>query len=195
MRSSKGLSKIPKSVVLHAGLILKQLDGSDTEDLFSLTNNNRAYLQKWLPWVDTCISQSDALNFITSTHNALWENSRLTFGIFYKGKIAGVIGFNRVDLSSGQAEIGYWIGEAFQGLGMVTSACTKLLAIGFHQLALNSISIKCAIDNGKSQNIPIRLGFEKSDHVLKEENVQGIYMDIIVYTMQRNQWENNQVKS
>ncbi|WP_369127116.1 GNAT family N-acetyltransferase, partial [Candidatus Cardinium sp. cBcalN2] len=59
--------------------------------------------------------------------------------------------------------MGYWIGEAFQGLGIVTSACAKLVAIGFHQLALNVIAIRCAIDNRKSQNIPIRLGFKKSD--------------------------------
>lgn len=168
--------------------MIKQLDSSHTEALFSLTEANRSYLKKWLPWVDLCISQSDTLDFITIANEALCNNSRLVFGIFFKEKIAGMISFNTIDLSNGTAEIGYWIGEAFQGLGLVTLACAKLVDIGFKQLGLQDIAIKCATHNTKSQNIPMRLGFKKGEHVLKNENVHGMYMDLIEYTIQRDQY-------
>lgn len=190
MNGINNLSKVSKSVALNSDSIIKQLDKSHVEALFALTDQNRSYLKRWLPWVDSCISQSDTLNFITSANDALLKNSRLTFGILYKGKISGTISFNTIDLSDGKAEIGYWIGEAFQGLGLVTHACSKLVDIGFKLLDLESISIVCAIKNTKSQNIPIRLGFKKTDTVLKRENAYGMHIDHMVYTIRRDQWHN-----
>ncbi|WP_250238004.1 GNAT family N-acetyltransferase [Cardinium endosymbiont of Oedothorax gibbosus] len=169
MNGIKNLSKVPKSVALNRDLMMKQLNKSHTEVLFALTDQNRSYLNRWLPWVDSCISQSDTLNFITSANHGLLKNSGLTFGIFYKGKISGMISFNTIDLSDGKGEIGYLIGEAFQGLGLVTRACSKLIDIGFNQLDLKGHFIRCAIKNTKSQSIPIRLGFKKTEHVPKKE--------------------------
>lgn len=186
MHAINNLSKVPKLVVLTKDLMIKQLDGSHTEALCTLIDQNRSYLTKWLPWLSSCISQSDVLNFITGANDTPYKDSKLPFVVFYKEEIAGIINFNRMDLSSGKAEMGVWIGEAFQGLGLVTCAGSKLIEIGFKQLDLQEISVRCAVNNINSQSIPIRLGFKKTDTV--KENIYGVYMDVIVYTMQRDQW-------
>ncbi|WP_419241766.1 GNAT family N-acetyltransferase [Cardinium endosymbiont of Nabis limbatus] len=190
MHPIKNLSRVPKLVALSKDLRIKQLDQSDAEALFLLTEQNRSYLKRWLPWFNTCMNLNDTLNFIANANDEADKNSRLVFGIFFKEKISGMISFNTIDVSSGQAEIGYWIGEALQRLGLITCACAKLVDIGFTQLGLKLIAIRCGIENTKSQNVPMRLGFKKSDTILEKENVHGIYIDLLLYTIQRDQWHN-----
>ncbi|WP_162534175.1 GNAT family N-acetyltransferase [Candidatus Cardinium hertigii] len=185
---SKTLSAVPKSVKLTPDLVIKQLDESHTKELFSLTDRNRSYLKKWLPWLNSCTRESDTLHFIISTKDALSQHTGLTFGIFYKCSIAGSISFNQINWSDGRADIGYWIGEAFQGSGLVTLACSKLIDIGFKQFDLKKISISCALENTRSKNIPMRLGFKKTEIVPKKENLYGSYVDCIVYTMHKDEW-------
>ncbi|TDG95761.1 GNAT family N-acetyltransferase [Cardinium endosymbiont of Culicoides punctatus] len=183
----KSLSEVPRLVEITSDLSIQQLNESHAAELFSLTDKNRVYLKKWLPWLDTCTQESDTLNFIMRTKDAVVENSGLTFGIFYKRKIAGTISLNQIDWSDRKTDIGYWIGETFQGLGLATLACAKLVDIGFQQCNLKKISISCALENYKSQRIPIRLGFKETENVSKKENLHGTYVDHIVYTIDRDE--------
>ncbi|MDD9139490.1 MAG: GNAT family N-acetyltransferase [Candidatus Cardinium sp.] len=183
---SKSLSAVPKSVKLTPDLVIKQLDESHTKELFSLTDRNRSYLKKWLPWLDSCTRESDTLYFIISTKDALSKHTGVTFGIFYKCSIAGSISFNQINWLDGRADIGYWIGEAFQGSGLVTLACSKLIDIGFKLLNLKKMSISCALENTKSRNIPMRLGFKETKIVPKKENLYGRYVDHIIYTIHKD---------
>ncbi|MCT4696911.1 GNAT family N-acetyltransferase [Candidatus Cardinium sp. TP] len=75
------------------------------------------------------------------------------------------------------------------------SACSKLIEIGFKALDLEVIAIRCAVENIQSQKIPTRLGLKKPNVVLKKENMHGTHMDIVVYTIQKDQWLNQKVKA
>lgn len=52
---------MPKSIELTSDLVIKQLNESHTKELFSLTDSNRSYLKRWLPWLDSCTRESDTL--------------------------------------------------------------------------------------------------------------------------------------
>ncbi|MCT4696910.1 MAG: hypothetical protein V3581_00045 [Candidatus Cardinium sp.] len=87
--------------------MIKQLDKSHEAALFSLIDENRSYLKKWLPWwVDGCTRQSDALHFITSAKDTLEKGTKFMFGIFYKEEMSGIINFNKIDASHDQLVIG-----------------------------------------------------------------------------------------
>ena len=43
---------------------LKLLEKEDAYELFALTDKNREYLRRWLPWLDTVTRVEDSLNFI-----------------------------------------------------------------------------------------------------------------------------------
>ena len=50
-------------------LYVTELD--DAEELFSIIDNNRKYLRKWLPWLDEVKSVEDEKSFILHSHERL----------------------------------------------------------------------------------------------------------------------------
>ena len=48
-------------------LKLRQLHLDESEKLFKLVDDDREYLQKWLPWVDNTKSPQDSERFISET--------------------------------------------------------------------------------------------------------------------------------
>jgi RimJ/RimL family protein N-acetyltransferase len=79
-------------------------------------------------------------------------------GIWYEGRLAGVIGYHALDWENRTTEVGYWLGEEQQGKGLVTAACRALVDHAFGELGLNRVVISCATENKKSCAIPERLG-------------------------------------
>ncbi len=52
-------------------LEIRQRQPEDAEELFALTDANRAYLRQWLPWLDQCTSLDDTRrNILTSLEEA-----------------------------------------------------------------------------------------------------------------------------
>ena len=92
------------------------------------------------------------------------------------------------DQPARQATFGYWLGEEFSGNGIITMTCRKMIDIGFQQLGLSEISICCAPANTRSRAVASRLMFKPTGYVEKAENLYGIYVDHIVYTMESAQW-------
>jgi hypothetical protein len=57
--------------------------------------------------------------------------------------------------------VGYWLGEQYQGKGLVTAACRALVEHAFFELGLNRAVILCATENEKSCAVAERLGFRR----------------------------------
>jgi ribosomal-protein-serine acetyltransferase len=141
------------NIKIDDDLELRSLEKEDGDELFTLIEHNREYLREWLPWVDDNTSVEDSKKFIESS---LGQSAS---GIWYKGKLAGVVGYSTIDQSNRKASIGYWLGASFQGHGLMTKACRAMIEHSFSELDVNRIEIHCAIENSKSRAIPERLGF------------------------------------
>jgi ribosomal-protein-serine acetyltransferase len=61
--------------------------------------------------------------------------------ILYKERIAGVAGFNEIKWSNKTADIGYWLGEEFQGNGIMTKVAKTLTDYAFSELILKLIPL------------------------------------------------------
>lgn len=88
---------------------------------------------------------------------------------------------HRIDLQNRIGELGYWLGEKFQGRGIMTKACRAMVAYGFSERALNRIEIHCAAANEKSRAIPERLGFRIEGALRQAERLADGYVDNVVY--------------
>ena len=104
-------------------IVLKILEPEDADVLFALVDSNRSYLRRWLPWVDTNTTLENSKLFIQSTKEQHELNLGFQCGIWFRGAFAGLIGFQRIDWMNRNVEIGYWLGEIFQGHGIITKAC------------------------------------------------------------------------
>lgn len=183
------LVQLPNTQIITEYLSLKQLEQQDATQLFKLTDDNRNYLRQWLPWLDSCTQEIDSLNFITKSNRDIIDNKALIYGIFYNINIVGVISFHQIDWFDKSAKIGYWIGEDFQGQGLVTTACKELISIGFDKLKFRSLFLECNVDNIPSQSVAIRLGFQLDKTVSQAMNLYGRDVDHYLHVLRNSRHE------
>ena len=68
------------------------------DNLFALTDRNRPFLRQWLPWLDHTCTAADTKQFLTLQLQRFAKGESLHVTIFSGGSIAGVAGFNSLDL-------------------------------------------------------------------------------------------------
>ena len=168
---------------------LKLLDTINADQLFELIISSYPYLKQWLPWVDGTKSAEDAKSFIEMTKKQFASNNGFQAGIWYKGNIAGVIGFHGMNWANRSTSIGYWLGERYQGSGIITKSCKAFIEYALHELNLNRIEIRCAEKNFKSRAIPEQLGFVKEGMIREAEWLYDHYVDHVVYGVLAREWQ------
>jgi len=152
-----------------------------TEELFNLTDRNRGFLKQWLPWLDTITKPSDTKDFIETQLLRFQQGEALHMTIFYQDKIAGVVGYNRIDQVNGIGHAGYWLAQEYNGKGIMMESVKDLIQLGYEYYSLNRIEIRCAEANHKSRAIPERLGFQQEGVIRQAEKVYGEYLHHVVY--------------
>lgn len=175
--------------VIDSGVALRVLREDDAAELFTLTDAHRAYLRRWLPWVDLVTSEEDSRSFL-STVTAQREAGRgPTFGVLCGGALAGVVGFLPVDLVNRVGEIGYWLAPHGQGRGVMTQCCRFVVRYGFLTLDLNRIQIAAGTENRESRAVPERLGFKLEGILRGRENLYGTFIDHAMYSLLRSDFD------
>ncbi|MBK0402294.1 GNAT family N-acetyltransferase [Adhaeribacter sp. BT258] len=170
-------------------IMLEPLADHHVAPVFRLIEQNRTNLKTWLQWVDNIHTEADFEQFLQGVKQRIAAKMALPFFIRHEGEIAGNIGLYHFDHLNKTAAIGYWLGEAFQGKGIITQACRELIRYGFTELALNRIELKCGIGNHKSQAIPERLGFTREGILRQAELLNGGFQDLYLYSLLKQDWE------
>ena len=168
---------------------LKLLSLTYKDELFTLINTNREHLREWLPWVDLTESPADTESFLEAAINQYQSGQGPQYAIFSDSALCGVCGFHPFDLSNRTGSIGYWLGEAYSGKGIMARAVQALVEQGFREYALNRIEIACATGNTKSRAIPERLGFKLEGVFREREYVNGRYLDQAIYSMLASEFQ------
>lgn len=175
---------------INEDLELRILELRHAEELFQLTDQSRNYLREWLPWVDLTKEVEDSKNFIQSGLNQFSNNNGFQAGIWYQNKLAGVIGLHYINWANKCTSVGYWLGEHFQGKGIMTKACKAVIQYCFRDLDLKRVEIRVATENYKSQAIPERLGFKKEGCLRSIEFLYDKYVDHYVYGLLKEEFTN-----
>ncbi len=171
---------------------LSMVELRDAQELFALTDSSRNHLREWLPWVDNVQNPSDTTNFIQAALERHAQNNGFQCCIRYDGKIAGVIGFHRIDWANRSTEIGYWLGQQYQGRGIMTNCCRVLIDYAFTEFEINRVEIRVAVGNAKSKAIPQRLGFVQEGILRDAEWLYNHFVDSAVYSVLQREWKARQ---
>lgn len=164
-------------------LVLRPVALSDTEALFHVIDANRAYLRRWLPWVDSSRTIEDARQFRELSVRQHAAREALQVVLVLAGMPIGMVGFHHFDWVNRSTSIGYWLAEAHQGHGYMTSACRALIEIAFSKWEFNRIEIRCATGNASSRAIPERLGFKVEGTLRSAEWLYDHFEDLVVYSL------------
>jgi ribosomal-protein-serine acetyltransferase len=168
-------------------LRLELIEEKHADHLFNLINISRPYLKQWLPWVDFTITVDNTKDYIVSSLKRHSENNGFDCAIIFNNEVAGIIGLRSIDNTNKITSIGYWLGENFQGRGIMTKACKALTDYCFDTLNLNRVVINCSTENLKSQAIPKRLNFKKEGTIRQGEFLNGKFVDYYLYSRLRNE--------
>ena len=168
---------------------LAPLELGDATELFALTDVNRAYLRQWLPWLDNIQRVEDTRAFIRNVQVQTSQNNGAQLAIKMQGSIVGIVGHHQIDWRNRLTSLGYWIGEAYQGRGLVSAACGALIGHAFENALLNRIEVRCAVGNIKSRAIPQRHGFRQEGLLRDAEWLYDHFVDHVVYAMLLNEWQ------
>lgn len=173
---------------IDADTDLRLLDESVADDLFALTDRNRAYLREWMPWIDATKSADDTKKFIRASMEQYARNDGFNAAIRYKGAVAGCIGYHRIDWGNRATSLGYWVSADLQGRGLATRATKALVDHALRELQLNRVEIRCATGNAKSRRIPEKLGFREEGVARQAEWLHDHFVDLAVYGMLAAEW-------
>lgn len=146
-----------KRLFLTERILLQELCREDAAELFAAIDADRAYLDRWLPFVRLTREEADSASYIRSVMEA--RPYEYVFTLREEGRFIGLIGFKSTDRTLRRTEIGYWLREAAQGRGIVTRAVELLCRFAAEELGMRRVEIKCAPGNLPSNRIPQRLGF------------------------------------
>ncbi len=168
---------------------VRPLAPGDAEELFALTNANRAFLRRWLPWLDGIQYPADTLASIESSLRKDENNRGFHGAIVYDDRIAGVISYHQIDWHNRSTALGYWLAECYQGRGLMTASCRVLIDHAFAALNLHRVAIVCATGNVRSRGIPERLGFAHEGTLREAEWLYTHYLDHAVYAQLQSDWQ------
>jgi [ribosomal protein S5]-alanine N-acetyltransferase len=131
-------------------------------------------------------TEEDAKVFLQHTQEPgkIW----LTTTLRDDGRQIGGIGL-RVDDQHQHAELGYWLGLPYWGLGYATEAAREILRYGFQDLSLHRIFASHFKHNTASGRILLKLGMRyegcQREHVRKWDR----FVDSELYGILRHEWE------
>ena len=87
-----------------------------------------------------------------------------------------------------QAEIGYTLARAYQGLGIASEAVSRVLDYAFLTLGLHRVIAITDCENRASITLLERLGLRRDGHFLQNVWFKGKWADEYLYAMLQEEW-------
>lgn len=123
--------------------------------------------------------RSDARAWIRSVSSA---KPPTIFAIEVEGEAAGGIGLHPgVDVYGHTAELGYWLGEAYWGRGIITAATRAIVRYGFGDLGFTRIHAEVFANNSTSAHVLEKVGFQLEGRTRRAVVKFGETIDELLY--------------
>ncbi|MCM3240196.1 GNAT family N-acetyltransferase [Heyndrickxia oleronia] len=166
-------------------LSLRKIEKEDAEDIFRCFSDpdvTRYYGQ------ESFTSFEQAEQIIEMFNHNYKERRGIRWGMELKDRkgIIGSIGFNAWVPKYKRAEIGYELHPGFWRKGYASEAVKAVVDYGFNHLDLNRIGAVVFLENTASNDLLIKLGFEKEGVLRNYIYQNGISYDTNVYSLVKN---------
>lgn len=126
------------------------------DSLVKLLNN--VNVERWLLQIPSPYTYEDADSWIRRCKESSGDKIDFAYAIENDGIHVGGIGLHKKFEHS--AEVGYWIGEEYWGMGFATAALNKILDLGFNELHFSRIHAHVFEGNLGSEKVLLKCGFE-----------------------------------
>lgn len=129
----------------------------------NLVDSNREYLEKVgsSPWLAQINNLDDVANYYQRLKKLIDQKNKLNLGLLFENTFVGEIKFHLFDWDEQSTEIGYWLGQYYQGNGIVHRALEKAMTILNNEDGVRRFEAQTTESNLKSINVLNKLGFKK----------------------------------
>lgn len=173
---------------LGDGAELRILEARHAEEFLQFVDENRAYLGRWLRWGEEITTVEESKAFLRRGVATYVEDGLPWVGIWWQGKMVGGVLFFPVDSRILATEVGYWLGEAATGRGLVTRAVSAMLDYAFVTLRLHRVALQAEVGNEKSIAVAKRLGFTEEGIRRAASVNEGRYVDMAAFSLLAEEW-------
>ena len=168
--------------------LVRPLELGDTRAVYTLISQNRQHLDRWLRWSAGLQSEADVETFIGQFESKLEQGDGFHLGIWNTGQLAGGVVCWYIHRQNKNAEVGYWLGEAFLGRGLATRATKQAVTHLFEVEHLHRIEMQCGTENLRSRAVPERLGFTLEGVRRQSHWITDRFVDHAVYGLLVSEW-------
>ena len=134
--------------------------------------------------------EEQARELLAAIEKAFAEKSLFQWGVALRDgdRVIGTCTLSSVDVSNRRAELGYALGRAHWGQGLMREALDRLLAYAFGDLGLRRLEADVDPRNAASIALLERLGFRREGHLRERWMVAGEVQDSLFYGLLRREW-------
>lgn len=153
----------------------------DLDNLVQMANNSNIarYMTNGFPHPYTAEGGLTFLQIAVQNPDRLWA-------ISIDGNAVGGIGYHPMtDIWQKNAELGYWLGEPYWGMGILTESVLKMTLFIFHETSIERVFARPFGTNKASQRVLEKAGFKLEATIPKGFFKWGLYEDELIYARRK----------
>lgn len=167
-------------------LLLRRFTMEDAQLMFERWANDEQ-VTRYLTWERH--GDVEVTKAILSTWCADYEKADFyQWAIELGGELVGSISVVNYDERSDRAEIGYCMGVAWWGLGIMTEAAGAVIDFLFSEVGCNRVEIDHLLENPASGRVAQKCGLKKEGVRREFFNKNGVFHDDVMYAITRGEW-------
>jgi ribosomal-protein-alanine N-acetyltransferase len=169
-------------ILTTSRLRLRAFATADIPHLVTLANNYEV-ASKTLN-IPHPYTEADAHHWLHLTQQGFAQQTAYSFALelLATGEFIGGMGLT-VERRFDRAEVGYWLGRPYWGLGLATEALGAVLHIGFEVLKLNKLYATHIATNLASGRVMQKNGMVKEGELVQHTKRDGQYHDLWQYRL------------
>lgn len=161
---------------------IRPISIEDVASYLSLMNTNRKRLKLYFPISSSKVkNRRTAKKFIQEKLINVEEKTQFAFVIelLETKELTGYIIIKNLDWNESACELAYWLGEGYEGQGMMSYSMKHIIRFCFNYLQLNRVYLRIDPENRKSRTLAKRSGFT-IHHTAEKEYRRGdnVWVDV-----------------
>jgi ribosomal-protein-serine acetyltransferase len=187
--------QLEQVIIVSQQITLRPVEARDIPELYKLIDQSRPYIAQWLGWLVEGYGIEQQYEYYELSQKWVKQGSGINYVIVWQASpadepvVCGQISYQLINAANKQLHLGYWLGEGYQGHGIMTTAVRALTEHAFTVLGFNKVSIQAATRNSKSWGIPERLGFKFVGTLRENEWLHDHFVDHRLYEMLKREWQ------
>ncbi len=169
-------------------LLLRQIVPGDAEALFAIRSDEEG--MKFFGH-EPHASLDETKDVIKLMEERYVRKEALHWCITFRGedRLIGLCSLFHFDEGFHCAETGYELNRALWGKGIMTEAMPAILTYGFNELGLHRIEAVIDIENVRSKNLLLKLGFSYEGNLRQRYFLRDQFLDEYYFGLLKDEWQ------